>query len=130
MPAILFRAGNCDTVKISGELIQQLFYGHIAAQCLVFCLKDFAHPSFAELVCDLVVPERLADHAEALHVDSWCNAIIQKLGYCNGIGYCRAMLILRMKPVQTIRTSQDSARGFKVLDQLLIISLHTKNEKR
>ena len=43
-----------------------------------------------------------ADHEEASQIDSRCNAIIKKLSYCNGIGYCRAMVILKIDPVQNI----------------------------
>jgi len=45
-------------------------------------LKDLTHAAFAELTCDLIMPERLADHQERLQIDSRFNAMkaVKKLG--------------------------------------------------
>jgi hypothetical protein len=48
---------------------------HVAAEDLVFGLKYLTHPTFAQIACDSIMSERLAEHKEALHIDSRCNAM-------------------------------------------------------
>ncbi len=46
-----------------------------APEDLVLRLKHLTHAAFAQLACDLVMPERFADHEGTLQVDSRCNAM-------------------------------------------------------
>jgi len=45
-----------------GELLRQELQGHIAAQAGVLSLVDHTHPTTAQLLCDFVVRDGLADH--------------------------------------------------------------------
>jgi hypothetical protein len=79
---------SSDTISGFRKFLRQDLYRHIPAKNLVFSPKYFAHTTFAELICDLVMPERFANHEEALHVDSRCNAVNDFIGrpYCCQIG--------------------------------------------
>jgi len=70
-----FALESGNAVGISGEFFWKNFYCHVAAEDLVLCLEHLAHAAFAKLASDLIMPERLADHEEALQIDSRCNEI-------------------------------------------------------
>ena len=56
--ALAFRVGD--------PLGRQDLDGDEAVQVGVTGFVDHAHPAFAELLCDLVMPQRLADHEDLL----------------------------------------------------------------
>jgi hypothetical protein len=72
--ALSFSLESRDPVRFPCELFRQNLDRHFAAKNLILCLKHFAHTALAELTCDLVMPERFANHETILHADNRCNA--------------------------------------------------------
>ena len=88
------KSGNA--VGVLCELFRQNLDRHSAAKDLILSLKNLTHAAFANLIGDLIMPERLADHEEALHVDSRCNAmealevgaiLARRVGFSHRIGW-------------------------------------------
>jgi hypothetical protein len=65
-----------DTVGVARELFGQNLDCHIPAKPLILSLVHLSHAALAELACDFVVTQRLADHeGYLLQIDSRCNAM-------------------------------------------------------